>query len=209
MGLIRLFFENPLLFAIVSIPLLYSVIIHEVAHGLVAYWFGDNTAKYSGRLSLSPVSHIDPVGLLALLFVGFGWARPVPVNFLNLRNFRLGLVCVAMAGCFANIFIATVSLLLLQFPVFSSNPVAFSILYVLAQINIMLGAFNLIPIPPLDGSKILMGMLPRSGQVFLTTIEPFGFFILIALLMTHTLDPLIDFVKGIILLFIAGLLRLF
>jgi Zn-dependent protease len=190
------------------VPLIYSVIAHETAHGFVAYLFGDDTAKRSGRLTINPIAHLDPVGTLMLFFVGFGWAKPVPVNYSNLKNFRLGLICVSLAGCLTNITIATAALLLLQsLNLVADHPLT-TMLLILARINIILGAFNLIPIPPLDGSKVLMGFLPRELQLRLARLEPYGFPILIVLLFTGLLDPVIIFVQKIILLIINVFLAL-
>lgn len=202
MGLLALLFKSPAAFLILVVPLLYSVIAHEVAHGWVAYFFGDDTAKRSGRLSLNPIMHLDPMGTLALFIVGFGWAKPVPVDFYRLRNFRLGLILVSLAGCATNIIIATIAVFLLQFNNILTNPLAATLLVVLARINIMLGAFNLIPIPPLDGSKILMGFLPGEAQQSLARIEPYGFLILIFLIFTGMLNPLIVFIQKLIFSFI-------
>ncbi len=160
MGLASLLFKDPIAFGLLAIPLLYSIILHEISHGWVAYLFGDDTARRNGRLSLNPLVHLDPVGTLALFLVGFGWAKPVPIVYSNLRNFRLGLICVSLAGCATNIIIATLSILLLQFKIITANPMVAIVLVVMAKINIILGAFNLIPIPPLDGSRILGGILP-------------------------------------------------
>jgi Zn-dependent protease len=208
MGLIGLLFRDPGMFFLLVIHLLYSVIIHEVSHGWVASLFGDDTAKDLGRLSLNPLMHLDPVGTLTLFIVGFGWAKPVPVNYLNFRNFRLGLICVSLAGCLANILIATFAIFLVQLPALSTNSLAVSILLVVAQINIILGAFNLIPIPPLDGSKILLGFLPSELQHRFARIEPYGFFILIFLLFSGLLSPIITFVKNLIFFFISIILNL-
>lgn len=207
MGLLSLLIQQPVAFFILVIPLLYSVIAHEVAHGWVAYLFGDKTAKYAGRLSLNPLVHLDPMGTLALFLVGFGWARPVPVNYALLRNFRAGLICVALAGCATNILIATIALFLLQSYGMTANSFFTSVLLVIAKINIILGAFNLIPIPPLDGSKVLMGFLPYHAQRSLARIEPYGFFILIFLLFTGILTPVIIFVQHIIFMIISIFIR--
>src|SRR5512136_1786904 len=102
MGLLRLLTSNPLAFVLLAVPLLYSIIIHELAHGWVAYRMGDPTAKWSGRLSLNPLKHLDPIGTLMLFLFGFGWAKPVPVNFDNLRDLRKGLILVSSAVIIAN-----------------------------------------------------------------------------------------------------------
>lgn len=198
MGLTRLLFENPLAFALIAIPLLYSIIFHELAHGWVAWKMGDPTAKMMGRLSLNPLKHLDPVGTLMLLVFGFGWAKPVPVNFANLRESRKGLILVSAAGIVVNMMLAFAAVFLLQFPTLSSNKVAATMLYYMAQINIILAAFNLIPIPPLDGSKILMGFLSYRVQHVFSRLEPYGFFIIIALLYLGALNPLINFFRWII-----------
>jgi Zn-dependent protease len=209
MGLLPLLFSNPGLFFILAGVLLYSVIFHEVAHGWVAGLFGDDTARRYGRLTLNPLVHIDPVGTLSLFLVGFGWARPVPVDYYRFSNTRLGLFCVSLAGCFVNILIATFALALLHFRAVNNSSLLAQILPIVIQINIMLGALNLIPIPPLDGSKILMSFLPYRAQEGLSRIEPYGFFILIFLIFTGILNPAIDFMQGAIYALISALFGLF
>jgi Zn-dependent protease len=199
MGLINLFIKDPFAFLLIAIPLLYSIIFHELAHGWVAYKMGDPTAKWLGRLSLNPIKHIDPIGTLMLFVFGFGWAKPVPVNFGNLRDARKGLIYVSAAGITANIILAFISLLLLRILRPSPFGVVSTVLYYFAQINIMLASFNLIPVPPLDGSKILMGFVSRRFQYTLASIEPYGMFIIIGLLWLHILDPLIAFFRWVIL----------
>ncbi|MCX5810317.1 MAG: site-2 protease family protein [Proteobacteria bacterium] len=206
MGLINLLFKDPLAFVLVAIPLLYSIIIHELAHGWVAYKMGDSTAKWLGRLSLNPIKHLDPIGTIMLFVFGFGWAKPVPVNFNNLRDERKGIIFVSAAGIVANIILAFFSFLLLRLLTPSPFGILSTILYYFAQINIMLAAFNLIPIPPLDGSKILMGFLSRRAQYTLERIEPYGMFIIIALLYLGVLNPLIVFLRQAILSVIGILL---
>ncbi|MDD4955103.1 MAG: site-2 protease family protein [Candidatus Omnitrophica bacterium] len=209
MGLISLLFSNPFLFIIIAVIILYSVILHEVAHGWVAHLFGDNTALYSGRLTLNPKSHLDPIGTVALFIVGFGWARPVPVNYASFSNRRWGLFSVALAGCATNILIAVIAIFLLQFNFINNNPVWEITLTTVARINIILGAFNLIPIPPLDGSKVLMSFLSYRAQESLTMLEPYGFFILALLLFTGLLNPVIIFMQGLITYLIGLLFGLF
>jgi len=207
MGLASLLLKNPVMFLMVAVPLLYSIIAHELAHGWVAYLFGDDTAKRSGRLSFNPMRHLDPMGTLALFLVGFGWAKPVPVDFSRLRNFRVGLVAVSLAGCLTNILIATIAIFLIEVIHIPINSNGGAVLYIVAQINIILGALNLIPIPPLDGSKILLGLVPKEAQKALIRIEPYGFMILIFLLITGFLRPVINVVQGFIMLLIRFVLR--
>jgi Zn-dependent protease len=195
MGLLKLLTADPLAFALVTIPLLFSIIIHEVAHGWVAYRMGDPTAKWSGRLTLNPLSHLDPIGTLMLFLAGFGWAKPVPVNFNNLSDKRKGLLFVSSAGVLANILLAFLSMLFIRLFSASSSGIAAILVYkvctVVAHINITLAALNLIPIPPLDGSKILMGIVWKRTPYFLTRLAPYGFFIIIGFLYLGILDPLI------------------
>jgi Zn-dependent protease len=163
MGLLNLLLKDPLTFALLVIPLLYSIIIHELAHGWVAYIMGDSTAKERGRLTLNPLKHLDPVGTIMLFIFGFGWARPVPVDLRNIGNTRMGIILVSSAGIIANMVFAFFAVLALRLlSVQPSEPTGL-FLYYLAQINIMLASFNLIPIPPLDGSKIVMGFMPERA----------------------------------------------
>jgi Zn-dependent protease len=206
MGLLNLLIHNPLAFVFIAVPLLYSVIIHEVAHGWVAYRMGDPTAKWLGRLSLNPLKHLDPIGTLMLFLVGFGWAKPVPININNIPNRRKGLVFVSSAGIAANILLAFLALLFFSLFSLPSSGMVYVLVYYLVQINITLAALNLIPIPPLDGSKILMGVAPSRIAYLLTRLEPYGFFIIIGLLYLGALDFLIGFFRSIIVTLISFLL---
>lgn len=163
---------------------IFSVIIHEVSHGYVAYMQGDNTAKFAGRLTLNPIPHIDMFGSiilpLLLIFSGspmvIGWAKPVPFNPYNLRNQKWGEALVALAGPLSNIFIAVVFGLLIRFSVFPDliNPFIYIVF-----INLVLATFNLVPIPPLDGSKILFSVLPYSMNNVRGFLEKNGFVLLL------------------------------
>ncbi len=210
MGLLNLLTRDPLAFALVAIPLLFSVILHEVAHGWVAYRMGDSTARWSGRLSLNPLRHLDPIGTLMLFLAGFGWAKPVPVDFNNLRELRKGVIFVSSAGILANILLAFVARLFARLLSTSSSGMAlipfYEVCTYVAYVNVTLAALNLIPIPPLDGSKILMGILWERTPRFLARLEPYGFFIIIGLLYLGLLDPLIGFFQRIILTAIKILL---
>jgi Zn-dependent protease len=206
MGLLNLLIQDPLTFVLLAIPLLYSIIVHELAHGWVAYRMGDPTAKWLGRLTLNPLKHLDPIGTAMLFLFGFGWAKPVPVNLDNIKNQRKGLILVSSAGIIANIIFAFLAILLYRVLSPSQEGPLGTMLYYFAQINIMLAAFNLIPIPPLDGSKILSGFMPDRFQHVMAFIEPYGFFIIIGLLYLHALDPLTAFFRWIILALISIIL---
>ena len=201
MGLISLLLSDPVAFVILSVLLLYSVIFHELAHGWVAYKMGDATAKWLGRLTLNPIKHLDIIGTLMLLIVGFGWAKPVPVNLENIpvEKRRQGLIFVSAAGITANIVFAFIALLLYRLISPDQSGMIAQILILLARINIILAAFNLIPIPPLDGSKIVMGFAPESVNRVLNQIEPFGFFIVLGLLLLGALNPVINVLQYFIL----------
>jgi len=209
MGLIRLLFSDPAAFVMLSVLLLYSVIFHELAHGWVAYKMGDPTAKLMGRLTLNPLKHLDPIGTLMLLIIGFGWAKPVPVNLENIPidKRRKGIILVSAAGITANIICAFIALLLLQLLAPGPEDIMYKILHLLAFINILLAAFNLIPIPPLDGSKIIMGFAPESVNRVLYQIEPFGIIIVIGLLYLGALNPVIELLQYIIVNFISLILH--
>jgi len=168
--------------------LFFSVVIHEYSHGFTAYKLGDPTAKMRGRLTFNPLAHIDPLGTiilpLSLFFLGsriiFGWAKPVPINFSNLRNPKRDIILVGIAGPLVNVSVAVVLSLILKvnLPDLLLEPLEIAIL-----INLVLAVFNLIPIPPLDGSRILMGLLPDDLAYRFSLLEPFGVFIIFFLLM--------------------------
>ncbi len=205
MGFLGLLSHDPLAFVLLAVPLLYSVILHEVAHGWVAYRMGDPTAKWSGRLSLNPARHLDVLGTLMVFLVGFGWAKPVPVNINNIPDRRKGLVFVSSAGIVANILFAVAALLFLRLFSSSGSGILGVLVYHLVQINITLAALNLIPVPPLDGSKILMGIVSERAAYGLARMERYGFLLIIGLLFFGILNPLISLFRGMILSAIAVL----
>ncbi len=183
------------------VVLLFSVIIHELAHGYVAYSLGDPTAKYEGRLTLNPLKHLDPFGsviLPLLLFISgssvlIGWAKPVPVNPYNLRDQKWGSLKVAIAGPLSNIALALffgLFIRLMPGSLLNSTPGIFLIFSFVVQINIMLAIFNLIPIPPLDGSWILFNLIPRRFDRFSMFLQQYGLFILIFLIFFGGLQGL-------------------
>ena len=191
--------------------LIMSVVIHEVSHGFMAERYGDKTARLAGRLTLNPLAHLDLFGsvvLPALLFfttgVAFGWAKPVPYNPNNLTNRRWGTIAVAAAGVLANLFIAIFFGLAIRFawPFFES--VSFmSVMSAIVIINLALALFNLVPIPPLDGSKILFNLLPRSGYKALAFMERYSLTLLIIFVFffSRYLGPIIfslfKFITGV------------
>jgi Zn-dependent protease len=172
--------------------LIISVMAHEIAHGAVAYYFGDPTAKNQGRLTLNPLKHIDMFGsiiLPVLLYITnsgfiFGWAKPVPYNPYNLKNRRLAEFCVSIAGIITNLLIAIAFAIFIRFAVAwnFSQPVINLLAYII-MLNITLGVFNLFPIPPLDGSKILFSLVPYKYESQLRNLEKYGLYILIILVV--------------------------
>lgn len=172
------------------IILLFSVVLHEIAHGFTAYKLGDPTAKYAGRLSFNPLKHLDPVGsflfptLTLILTLGkgpiFGWAKPVPINPNNFKDQKWGQLKVAIAGPAMNFIIAIISGLLIRFLVTSS--IMFNVLSMICIYNIFWGLFNLIPAPPLDGSHILFSILGRRGSEIKMIFKQYGFLFLFLIL---------------------------
>lgn len=180
--------------AIMLVPALLAITMHEVAHGYVAERFGDPTARLLGRLNLNPLRHLDPIGTIAIFVFGFGWARPVPVNTGNLRRPKRDMIWVALAGPLTNLMLALLSALLLrgigllettalgeaQLFLQVVKPLRMMIGFSL-YINVLLGIFNLVPLPPLDGGRILTGVLPEKQALMVGRLEPFGFVLILFL----------------------------
>jgi len=174
------------------IAILVGLTIHEFSHALVADYLGDPTAKYAGRLSLNPIRHLDPIGTILLLIflftlgLGFGWGKPVPVNPYNLKH-KHGELLVSLAGPFSNFLLAILVALILALlpPSLTAGWSAdfFKLFDIVILVNVMLGIFNLLPIPPLDGSKILFDLLPAGQSEIRNTLEKYGFVILIAVIL--------------------------
>ena len=183
------------------LPVVFAIVLHEAAHGYVARVFGDQTAWMLGRVTLNPLKHIDPIGTIAvpglLLLTGapflFGWAKPVPVNFGNLRNPKRDMIWVAAAGPGANFVMALLWALLAQAAA-PSGPWASEGVFLMARIgisiNLVLMVLNLLPIPPLDGGRIAVGLLPGRAASALARVEPYGFMVILVLLVTGLLSDL-------------------
>ncbi|KKP53969.1 MAG: hypothetical protein UR46_C0031G0010 [Parcubacteria group bacterium GW2011_GWA1_33_6] len=206
---------DPIITIFSLVILLFSVIIHELAHGYIAYSLGDPTAKYAGRLTLNPIKHLDPFGSVILpliLFISgspilFGWAKPVPVNPYNFKDQKWGSLKVAIAGPITNIALAIFFGLLIRFipsSFFISFPGMFLMFSYIVTINLVLAIFNLIPIPPLDGFWILFKFIPQKFEKLTIFLHQYGIFILIFLIFFGALQNLI-FINNLFFSLITGI----
>jgi len=203
--LIQLLFENPLLFLMITVAIIFALTIHEFFHAWTAFYLGDSTAKDQGRLTINPLAHLDPFGTLLLFIAGFGWGKPVPFNPYNLRNQKWGPALVALAGPASNFFMALIIGLSLRFLTLT-DPYLFLFLSYFVWINLLLGIFNLMPIPPLDGSHILSVLFPALE--YLKTSFQNNIFFLIGIIffmiyigIPFIIKPLFVLITGISSLF--------
>ncbi|MDI3095332.1 site-2 protease family protein [Priestia megaterium] len=183
--------EHFLAFALQDLPyvvitLIVAFTLHEFAHACVAYLFGDHTAKKQGRLTLSPLAHLDPFGTLLLIIAGFGWAKPVPVNRYFFKKPRLAGILVSIAGPFSNLVLAFIGLLIyyLMNNAAVDNDALYRFVTLFIQINLTLGVFNLLPFPPLDGYRVIEDLVPSSTRAKMTQYESWGIFVFLILVIT-------------------------
>lgn len=183
-----------------TIAVLVAIIPHEMAHGYAAYLCGDETAKNDGRLSLNPLHHLDPIGTICLIFFKFGWAKPVMINPNNFRDRKKGTFFVSIAGVLTNFILAIIAVIVMKY--IRLSDFVFEIFMNIFWFNIVLGVFNIIPIPPLDGSKLLFSFLPPKYEYYLIKYEKYGYIILLLLIMTDNLDkiliPMVNFMINLI-----------
>ena len=179
------------------VPALLCITFHEVSHGWVAYRLGDPTAKDAGRLTLNPLKHIDMMGLLMMVVFKFGWAKPVPVNMMRFRNPKRGMALTALAGPASNVLLALVFLFLygLLYRALYSVQFLLDMIWLTAYISLALAIFNIIPVSPLDGSKVLFALLPDAAYAKLMRYERYGMALLMLLLLTGVLDVPLEFLR--------------
>lgn len=185
-------------YIIIIFVLLPTIVLHELAHGYVAYWMGDNTAKNMGRLSFNPIDHIDPLGAISLILFKFGWAKPVPINSYNFRKRHLGMFLVSIAGVTVNLILGLIfSFLYVRFS--NVNPVVSEILSLFIVYNVYFAVFNLIPVPPLDGSKVVTAFFPGKFLDFMAKYEKYTYFILLILIFSGVLGKVLTPITSFII----------
>jgi Zn-dependent protease len=198
----------------IRVPIfLLALTIHEVAHGWVADRLGDRTARFHGRLTLNPLAHLDPFGTLAIFLIGFGWAKPVPVDVRGLRNPRRDFMLVAAAGPASNLLLATAMAGCLQLIPWRAAGAGAAwlvvpIMLMLREgvwVNVLLAVFNLLPIPPLDGGRVVSGLLPLRPALTYNRLEPYGFLIIFALFFSGIMSPVFN---GVIVTIARALFRM-
>jgi Zn-dependent protease len=197
---LNLLFERPEAFVVLILALVVSITVHEFCHAAVATAQGDHTARDAGRLTLNPIRHLDPWGSILMVLAGFGWGKPVPFLPSALRSRRFGAALVSLAGPLSNFVLALLSALALRWYLFSGaggrNPeLTFMLLETFFSINVILGVFNLIPVPPLDGSRLLSVLLPPNRQGIVYWLDRYGVYLLLGLILLPALNPSLNWMS--------------
>ncbi|MDO5719031.1 MAG: site-2 protease family protein [Tissierellia bacterium] len=191
---------------VTAVALVITVVLHELAHGYMALAFGDDTAKNMGRLTLNPLAHLNPMGMLSLIVFRFGWANPVPVNFSRLRPRRLGLILVSIAGIGVNLilgFLSAICFVLANY--YSGNKILIDLFTMLMIYNVSFAIFNILPLPPLDGSKLVVSFFPYKFQNLFYKYEKYLYILLLILVFTRTINR---FISPIIMSIISSFLNI-
>jgi Zn-dependent protease len=191
--------------------IILALTMHEFMHAYVADRAGDPTPRNQGRLTINPLKHLDPIGTLMIIFIGFGWAKPVNVNIRNFRNGRRDFIYVSLAGVFANLILAFIATAILYFSgdaLFNSSPVLYRIIQPFVWINLMLVALNIIPIPPLDGFNVLTSLVTFRNMEIIFNLRRYGFMIIILLSFIGVLGRYISLLSGLLYGGVTGLLSL-
>jgi Zn-dependent protease len=209
--MLNLLYQNPAEFLVVSFLLLIAISIHEFSHALAADYLGDPTPRLAGRLTLNPFAHLDPIGTLLLLFAGFGWGKPVPFDPFNLRNIKRDSSLISFAGPFSNLILAIVASLILRtisnFSLFLLSSFFVDILSTFIYFNVLLAVFNLIPIHPLDGFKVVAGILPQKYYHDWLSLERYGILFLFLLIFPilgsppifSIISPIVNFILSFLI----------
>ncbi len=208
MGILSFFIENPIAGLILAILLFLAIGIHEAAHAYSAHWLGDSTPKSQGRLTLNPLKHLDPMGSLLIFLVGFGWGKAVEFNPYNLKNPRVDSALIAFAGPLSNILMAILSSILIFLARQAEVPIVMytflvQILYAFISINVTLAVFNLLPVDPLDGFKVVAGILPSFWTIKWYETRKYGFIVILILFITGSIgtiiQPIVNFLLRLIM----------
>lgn len=209
--MLNLFFQSPVEFIIVSLMLLLAIAVHEFSHAWVSDHLGDPTARLLGRLTLNPIAHLDPIGTFLLLFAGFGWGKPVPFDPFNLRDPKRDSAIISFAGPLSNLVIAVISSIILlfisNFSLLFLSSIISEILNLFIYFNVMLAVFNLIPVHPLDGFKVVAGLLPKKYYYDWMSLEKYGMIFLLLLIfpifggsapISQIISPIIRFIMSLL-----------
>lgn len=208
--MINLLFQNPLEFFIIALMLIVAIAIHEFSHAWFADRLGDPTARLAGRLTIDPRAHLDPIGSFLLLFVGFGWGKPVPFDPFNLKNPKKDAAVISFAGPLSNLLMAVAASLVFRYldfiPILIPGEIG-GILNLFIYFNVLLGVFNLIPVHPLDGFKVVAGLLPKKYYHDWLSLEPYGMIFLIFLIfpffgtspIATLISPIVNFLLSFLL----------